>query len=307
MVSYQSSINSRDAIHSGNGFKWDGWLALAIANKTQNVSCQGHWFYFISWSIIKYLFLLLLVYKLFSHEICHLVSYVRRIVDNGSGSKQSGICHRKIVVTSVVACTLFWLWNLRRKKKVCVGVWSLINFFLVFCILNTTSMRKVGLDFSSSLILLTYNKPLPSMVAGSVRGGQQSAFYSDMHRSRITLPYEIMINFNFYSSSQWSLNWNLRDWDTKKDKNHVKNNKEKAKTTSSTFQFFFSSENSLSKGNSLRFINKNTDVSSKSVIKQIVFLLNRCHICFVLVKEEKKLLRCCEQVENSKHNHKLPL
>lgn len=24
MVSYQSSINSRDAIHSGNGFKWDG-------------------------------------------------------------------------------------------------------------------------------------------------------------------------------------------------------------------------------------------------------------------------------------------
>lgn len=48
----------------------------------------------------------------------------------------------------------------------------------------TASMRKMGLDFFHYVILLTCNKTLPSMVEGSVLGGQQLAFYSGMLISR---------------------------------------------------------------------------------------------------------------------------
>lgn len=49
----------------------------------------------------------------------------------------------------------------------------------------TASMRKIGLDFFHHVILLlTCNKILPSMVEGSVLGGQQLAFYSGMLISR---------------------------------------------------------------------------------------------------------------------------
>lgn len=70
----------------------------------------------------------------------------------------------------------------------------------------TASMRKMGLDFSTSWILLTCNKSLPSMVAGSVLGDQQLALYLGMLMSRTTLPFETrIINFNFFSLSQWQL------------------------------------------------------------------------------------------------------
>lgn len=67
-------------------------------------------------------------------------------------------------------------------------------------------MRKMGLDFSTSLILLTCNKSLSIMVAGTVLGGQQSPLCSGMHISNTALPCEIrIINVNFSSSSQWQL------------------------------------------------------------------------------------------------------
>lgn len=79
-------------------------------------------------------------------------------------------------------------------------------FFLLLYVLYSASMKNIGLDFSTSLILHICNKLPPSMVAGSVLGGQQPAFYSDVLMSRATSPYEIkIISFNFSSSPEWQL------------------------------------------------------------------------------------------------------
>jgi len=107
----------------------------------------------------------LLVSKLFSHEGHHLVSYVRCIV---SGLKQSSICNRKTVVTFAVACTLSGVSS--GRTSLCRGI-ETDYFFLACCMCYTASMRKVGLDFSTRLILHICNKLPPSMVAGSVVGG----------------------------------------------------------------------------------------------------------------------------------------
>lgn len=55
-------------------------------------------------------------------------------------------------------------------QGLCRGIELDYFFFLSCCMCYTESMKKIGLDFSTSLVLHICNKP-PSKVAGSVLGG----------------------------------------------------------------------------------------------------------------------------------------
>lgn len=121
--------------------------------------------------------------------------------------------------------------------------------------------------------------------------------------SRATLPYEIKImNFNFSSSLEWQLKLEFMRLRGKEGIWSFHNGKKKKKKKGKLFQYWyekqehilvlFFSQNSLFRGKSLRFINKGTCISGKSVLRQIILLLqNRCGIFFMLPKEKKKKIK----------------